>query len=418
MRHFITPLLLTLFAGTAYPQDWIQRADFPYPVYAPYGFSIGGRYFNGGGVTDIVPLALVDSFYEYNAGLDLWQHRTALPGPARYGTHGFSIGETNKGYVVCGWHNNIPQEQLSDLWEYDPGTDAWMQKADFPGPPRYSLVSIGTSTKAYAGLGYNPWHDDWYEYDPITDTWTQKTSFPGGARQAANAFVLNDEVYVGMGTANGGLGTGTFFDDLYRYDAVSDTWVQLASLPALPRANSYSFSSCGLAYIVGGIGFDSFGVQDVFTDMWQYDAALDSWTQLPDFPGTPMNTGTSFNISSSGFMGFGGTGFETASWVPDTLTGEFWELKGCATPTEIADPGPSSAAAWSNGQDILARWNATGTYDRFEVFDALGRLDRTGRIERSTALRVPLPGASGGVLLLRLSGPKAVATVRIGHPSQ
>ena len=157
-------LLLAIAPTISFSQFWTQRTDFPYAVYSPYGFSIGDRWFSGGGVTNIVPLALVDSFYEYNSSTDVWMQRAALPGLTRYGTRGFSIPSTGKGYVVCGWHNNIPQVQLDDLWEYDPIADSWAQKAGFPGPPRYSLVSVGTSTKAYAGLGYNPWYNDWYEY--------------------------------------------------------------------------------------------------------------------------------------------------------------------------------------------------------------------------------------------------------------
>ena len=380
-----------LTAADAGAQYWTQLADFPYPVYSPYGFSVGQRYFSGGGVTDIVPLALVDSLYEYDPNLDQWLQRTPLPGLTRYGTRGFSIESEVKGYVVCGWHNNIPQVQLADLWEYDPLADSWAQKADFPGPPRYSLVSIGTSTKAYAGLGYNPWYNDWYEYDPVADAWTQKTSFPGTPRQAANAFVLNDQVYVGMGSTSVGAGTAIFFDDLYKYDPATDTWTQMASLPALPRCGSYHFSSCGLAYIIGGVGFDSLGVQHVFTDMWRYDAALDEWTSLPDFPGASMNTGTSFNISSSGFVGFGGTGFEPFSWVPDSLTGEFWEYKGCGITTDVEPITDLPPSILCDGVNITAHWSDVSSFERYALFDASGRVVRSGSVhsgDRSLTLSV------------------------------
>lgn len=413
MRRTLCFLLGASIVPTVLAQYWVQHADFPYPVYATYGFSVGERYFSGGGVTDIVPLALVDSFYEYDANLDQWLARTPLPGLTRYGTPGFSIGQTNKGYVVCGWHNNIPQVQLNDLWEYDPLTDTWTQKADFPGPPRYSLISIGTSTKAYAGLGYNPWHNDWYEYDPVTDVWTQKTDFPGTARQAANAFVLNDQVYVGMGAATVGAGTAIFFNDLYRYDPATDSWTQMASLPALPRASSYRFSSCELAFIVGGIGFDSLGVQDVFTDMWRYDAVSDAWSQLPDFPGVSMNTGSSFNISSSGFVGFGGTGFQPASWIPDTLTGEFWEYKGCGFSTAVAAPEVPAPSVIVNGDGIVAFWDQPGRFDRFQLLDGAGRMIAERAIAGGRSIRLGSGAPANGIYFVRLTRGGTGPVVRV-----
>ncbi|MEO8068188.1 MAG: kelch repeat-containing protein [Flavobacteriales bacterium] len=406
-------LLLALGPAVANAQVWSPRTDFPYPVYSTYGFSIGERYFSGGGITDVVPLALVDSFYEYNSSTDVWIQRTALPGLTRYGTHGFSIPSTGKGFVVCGWHNNIPQVQLNDLWQYDPLADSWTQKTDFPGPPRYSLVSIGTSTKAYAGLGYNPWYNDWYEYDPATDSWAQKASFPGTVRQAANAFVLNDQVYVGMGATSVGGGTSIFFNDLYKYDPISDTWTTVAPLPASPRASSYQFSTCGLAYIIGGIGFDQFGLQTMYNDVWTYDGSLDQWTQLPDFPGLPMNTGTSFAIEGSGFIGFGGTGFEPFSWIPDTLTGAFWELKICEIISGAEETGGRELHAALNGGELVAQWDPAAPYDTYRLLDAVGRVVQQGRITDHGRLRIKADRSAEGVYLLQLLHGSAGRTVRM-----
>ncbi|MFZ1686703.1 MAG: kelch repeat-containing protein [Flavobacteriales bacterium] len=396
-------VLFTFAPVISLAQFWGQLTDFPYPVYSTYGFTVDERIFSGGGVTDIVPLALVDSFYEYNSSTDTWMQRAPLPGLTRYGTHGFNITSTGKGYVVCGWHDNIPQVQLDDLWEYDPIADSWDQKANFPGPPRYSLVSVGTSTKAYAGLGYNPWYNDWYEYDPASDTWTQKTSFPGTARQASNAFVLNDQVYVGMGASSVGNGTSIFYNDLYRYDPATDSWTQMSSLPAPERASSYQFSTCGLAYIVGGIGFDQFGNQGMFNDVWAYDGANDQWSPLPDFPGVPMNTGTSFAIAGSGFIGFGGTGFEPFSWVPDSLTGAFWEYKLCEIISDVEPVVAHEFQASVNDEAIVARWDPAIPYDGFLLCDATGRVVFDGDISDSSSLRIPLDGRPAGVYLLQVT---------------
>lgn len=318
-------LIVTGISG----QFWTQRADLPLPVYAPFSFSVDDRNYVGGGALSVVPLDLTDQLFEYDPSQDEWTPRAPLPGSTRYGTPGFSIQGMGKGYVVCGWHDNIPQVQLADLWEYDPVMDQWTERSPFPGSPRYSLVSVGTTNKAYAGLGYNPWHNDWYEYDPVADSWTQKASFPGDERQACNAFFLNGSVYVGMGTTNVIGGTAVFFNDLFRYDPLSDTWTQVSSFPGIPRASSYYFSTCDLGYIMGGIAFDLSGSQAVLTDFWSYDPVNDEWAQLPDFPTDIMNTGTSFAINGSGYLGGGGTGYQPDSWVVDSITPAFWEYKSC-----------------------------------------------------------------------------------------
>ncbi|MEI7513689.1 MAG: galactose oxidase, partial [bacterium] len=54
-----------------------------------------------------------------------WTQKANLPGTKRMGAIGFSIG--NKGYIATGNNNSW----WSDFWEWDQGTDTWIQKADF-----------------------------------------------------------------------------------------------------------------------------------------------------------------------------------------------------------------------------------------------------------------------------------------------
>ena len=64
---------------------------------------------------------------------------------------------------------------LNDFWQYDPGTDAWTQKASFPGVPREAPVSFAIGNYGYAGLGavgdnHGGFYlqSDFYKYDPTT----------------------------------------------------------------------------------------------------------------------------------------------------------------------------------------------------------------------------------------------------------
>ena len=80
-----------------------------------------------------------------------------------------------KGYVAIGDDGTLPM--LKDLWEYEPTTDTWTQKTDFPGGPRTTAVgfAIASTGKLYIGTGDDDvnQHDDFWEWDSANDTWTQ-----------------------------------------------------------------------------------------------------------------------------------------------------------------------------------------------------------------------------------------------------
>ena len=63
-----------------------------------------------------------------------WVRTSDFDGLARGEASCFSIG--NKGYLVCGYDGSKSNARLGDLWEYDMTTDAWTQKAGFPGTAR------------------------------------------------------------------------------------------------------------------------------------------------------------------------------------------------------------------------------------------------------------------------------------------
>ncbi|HET6989765.1 MAG TPA: hypothetical protein VFJ43_00510, partial [Bacteroidia bacterium] len=63
----------------------------------------------------------------------------------------------------------------------------WIEKANFPGPARHRASAAAVGNRGYMGLGHinaivDVLYDDWYEYDPGSDSWTQKANYPGGPR--------------------------------------------------------------------------------------------------------------------------------------------------------------------------------------------------------------------------------------------
>ena len=108
----------------------------------------------------------------------------------------FSIGD--KGYIVTGelWNYSLSEKLL----EYDQQTDTWTQKADFGGSARMHATGFSVNGKGYIGTGATPgmpwvWFSDFWEYDPDTDSWTQKEDFPS-TRYAAAGFSIGDKGYI------------------------------------------------------------------------------------------------------------------------------------------------------------------------------------------------------------------------------
>ena len=106
-----------------------------------------------------------------NSNANSWRKRNDIFNPTinHEGAAAFSIG--GKGYVCTGGGT-------ADLWEYNPNTDQWTQKTNFPGGGRSYAVGFSIGNKGYVGLGGAI---DFWEYNPANDTWLQKADFPGGS---------------------------------------------------------------------------------------------------------------------------------------------------------------------------------------------------------------------------------------------
>jgi len=57
-----------------------------------------------------------------------------------------------------------------DIWEYDPSTNTWTKKMDFPGNARSALGGTSIGNKGYIGLGValhgGSRYNDFWEYCP------------------------------------------------------------------------------------------------------------------------------------------------------------------------------------------------------------------------------------------------------------
>jgi N-acetylneuraminic acid mutarotase len=267
-------------------------------------------------------------FISLNAiGQNIWTQKTDFGGMARRNAVGFAIG--SKGYIGFGY-NDIPTVTLmKDIWEYDPVTDAWTQKADYGGTARFSPTAFVIGGNAYIGLGsdqypaYN-FRNDFWKYDPNINVWTQVADFTGTARYEARAFSIGTKGFVGTGWNQ-----GTLFKDFWEYNSVTDAWNQKADFPGSAREAATAFTIGAYGYM--GLGLDAFGAK---SDFYKYDATLNSWTTISDFPIIDFDA-ASFVIGNKAYVGSGSTAYSPLNFIDN-----FWEYNEASdTWTAIANIG-------------------------------------------------------------------------------
>jgi len=272
-------------------QEWEQVSSFPdgFTSHHSFGFSFDGiGYIVSGGIPGNGYSA---NFYSYDPTTDEWTRKGDFPGGAR----GFAIGEVynGKAYFGFGASNN---GNLSDWWEYDPQTDAWTELASCDCSPRTHPAMVALNGKIYVGLGGNGGNlDDWWEYDIDSDTWSEKTKFPAAPRHHPFQFTDGEYVYAGFGH-----GSGFISNQWYRYDQMNDTWSEMATLPAEGRVAGTQFSYDGKGYVLSGDG-DNHSFMDT-GEFWQYDSEEDSWLQLTPHPGVSRWAPGSFIINDEVYI--------------------------------------------------------------------------------------------------------------------
>jgi N-acetylneuraminic acid mutarotase len=110
-------------------------------------------------------------------------------------------------------------------------------------------------------------------------------------------------------------------------------WDTIAPLPNnLVTDHSYGFALDGKGYLVAGA--DEFSYLDIF---YEYDPAMDTWTEMDDFPGGNRGFGIGDIWDGKAYFGFGfsGASYMRDLWVFDPQTSEWTELASCPCEARI-----------------------------------------------------------------------------------
>jgi N-acetylneuraminic acid mutarotase len=161
-------------------------------------------------------------------------------------------------------------------------------------------------------------------YAVAQGTWTAKTPLAGSNRYRATSFVINGKCYVGTGN----IGSTNNLQDLWEYDPAMNIWTQKADLTGQPRALATGCSDGTYGYI--GLGKNN---SVVLNDWWQYDPTMNTWTQKTSFPATTRYGAGAFCISGRVYVG---GGIDSANSVHSDFyvyepTGDTWTARHALT---------------------------------------------------------------------------------------
>ena len=286
-----------------------------------------------------------------------WQSLTSYNGDSRH--HPITFSNDRYGFVIAG--QNSFGEYLEDSYRFDSQTQNWEQIADFPGGPRGFAYGVSNNTKAYVGFGSNSsesgtiYPTDWWAYDILNNEWSQLADFPSAGRNHPALVIVNDKVYVGLGSNTSNLG------DWWEYDIPSDSWLQKANFDFGDRHHPFYFGIDGIPYVGFGHGNSINGATNVYNDLYKYDAVTDSWITLNEFPSEGRVAGTQFSYNGKGYL-LSGDGDDHGPLD----SGELWEYTPQTDSWVQLESHPGNAR-WAPGCFVInCDLYFTSGYDRID----------------------------------------------------
>jgi N-acetylneuraminic acid mutarotase len=261
-----------------------------------------------------------------------WDKRAKFSGEKRARAISFSIGDF--GYVGTG--EDTTEMTHNDLWRFDPSSNSWMQVASLPGSTRRNAIAVTIGDFGYVGMGADSSSSslglilsDWWQYNPLTNSWVQKADYPGGYDMFNNTDTING-IYFGtafeiadMGYVCGGkMGPNFYGTDLWEYSPTLDQWTRKADFPGFDRFQLSSFSIDDKGYVGMGVDHDLYR-----KDWWQYDPLTDNWLQVADLPGVERGAASTFVLGQRGFLVFGTDGgYKDELWEYNPFTNS-WMIR-------------------------------------------------------------------------------------------
>jgi len=176
-------------------------------------------------------------------------------------------------------------------WAFDPVANTWtdlnpagtvppvrLEGATAYDPATQRLILFGGVNNGPAGYGGFPLGDTW-AYDPVANTWTELK--PARPVPPARSSKMVYDPTTGRMIMFGSAGEGDVLNDTWAYDPVANRWTELKPSGTIPEKRM----GFGIAHdpsshrvvMFGGCNLDQ---TKFYNDVWAYDSVANTWTEL------------------------------------------------------------------------------------------------------------------------------------------
>ncbi len=315
IKKLLCCLIATFLLSIIFPNHtllaqgtWTQKASFSGGgrVYSTY-FAVKGKgYIGFGDYTN------PNDLWEFDPATNAWTQRASIPGESgRAEMLGFAIG--NYGYVGLGLSTTGQDD--NGFWKFDPSSNTWSAIAFWPDDWTRGAFAFVIGNDAYVGSGSADTMTHFWKYNLVNNAWTRKNNIPTAAvRYFGIGFAIGNKGYAAIGVGADG---STAKNDLWEYNPDTDSWTQKANFGGGIRVNAVGFASASKGYIA--TGHNNLG--SYFNDFWEYNPGTDTWTQKANYPGPGLLAGAGFSIGCHSYLGLGDT--PPPGFIPQS---DFWQF--------------------------------------------------------------------------------------------
>lgn len=288
VTNWLLLILAILTSSISNAQVWQQLSDFPSTERDDgVSFTINQYVYCGSGL--LPNWSVASDFYRFDLNSDTWDTIASLPlGANRQAACGFS--HNGMGYVFGGYNNG----PLNDLWQYNPVSNSWIQKASKPGIGLSGASCFVLNGKAYIIGGNNgntTIYNEVWEYTIANDSWVQKSNFPASGSWRASAIDYNNTGYLIFGKDS----LGTYNRNLYQYYPQSDTWTILSNFPGQGRMLAALRRIQNALVIFAGVDSSA----TYLNSLWYFSLSDSLWYQGVSLPAQGRKEGICFNSASA-----------------------------------------------------------------------------------------------------------------------
>ena len=151
---------------------------------------------------------------------------------------------------------------------------------DFPGGARGYAYGVSNENYAYVGFGSNGegYFNDLWRFNFIDNSWLQLASMPDIGRNHPAMILTDQKIFVGLGSVD-----SNNLGDWWEYDTEGNSGVKNQILLFGNRHHPFYFSINNIPYV--GFGHGNY-VNDnivIYNDFYKFDSPNNSWIQLSRF---------------------------------------------------------------------------------------------------------------------------------------